>query len=197
MPAPDCSPLVKQFSCRRCRHPAWSRLRRRSFQRCFARRSGSQHGVDPVVILSRVSAPISFRAWCPPGFRRRWAIDNLSPRDATVWKQRKRFPWSLCGPICSELRSDETFFVSSRSHDVLWQSHALEKFRVLDLGRLVDAHEKNQRVGPAVPRPAAGLRVSEENISGALSQEIGFLNHFGCEVKSSKVESIKSSQVKS
>jgi len=144
MPAPDCSPLVKQFSCRRCRHPAWSRLRRRSFQRCFARRSGSQHGVDPVVILSRVSAPISFRAWCPPGFRRRWAIDNLSPRDATIWKQRKRFPWSLCGPICSELRSDETFFVSSRSHDVLWQSHALEKFRVLDLGRLVDAHEKSE-----------------------------------------------------
>jgi hypothetical protein len=27
----------------------------------------------------------------------------------------------------------------------LWQSHALEKFRVLDLGRLVDAHEKNIR----------------------------------------------------
>ena len=142
MLAPDCSPLVKQFSCRRCRHPSWSRLRRRSFQRCFARRSGSPHNVDPIVILSRVSAPISFRAWWPHGFRRRWAIDNLSPRDATIWKQRKRFPWSFCGPICSELRSDETFFVSSRSHDVLWQRDALEKFRVLDLGRLVDAHEK-------------------------------------------------------
>ena len=177
MPAPDCSPLVKQFSCRRCRHPAWSRLRRRSFQRCFARRSGSQHGVDPVVILSRVSAPISFRAWWPHGFRRRWAIDNLSPRDATIWKQRKRFPWSFCGPICSELRSDETFFVSSRSHDVLWQSHALEKFRVLDLGRLVDAHEKNQRVVPAVPSPAAGLRVSEEHIS-ALVHRKWFLEPF-------------------
>ena len=182
MPAPDCSPLVKQFSCRRCRHPAWSRLRRRSFQRCFARRSGSQHGVDPVVILSRVSAPISFRAWCPPGFRRRWAIDNLSPRDATIWKQRKRFPWSLCGPICSELRSDETFFVSSRSHDVLWQSHALEKFRVLDLGRLVDAHEK---IRGTVLRLFQDLPV------------FGLDHHFCCEVKESQVESSQPSQVKS
>jgi len=183
MPAPDCSPLVKQFSCRRCRHPAWSRLRRRSFQRCFARRSGSQHGVDPVVILSRVSAPISFRAWCPPGFRRRWAIDNLSPRDATIWKQRKRFPWSLCGPICSELRSDETFFVSSRSHDVLWQSHALEKFRVLDLGRLVDAHEKNQRVGPC--------GYSKTCRSSGL---ITILAVKSRKVKSSQVNQVKSSQ---
>jgi hypothetical protein len=79
-----------------------------------------------------------------------------------------------------EHASDETFFVSSRSHDVLWQSHALEKFRVLDLGRLVDAHEK---IRGTVLRLFQDLPV------------FGLDHHLA--VKSRKSSQVKSSQVKS
>ena len=72
----------------------------------------------------------------------------------------------------------------------MWQSHALEKFRVLDLGRLVDAHEKNQRVGLAAI-------VQDLPVFGLIKGKLEDVNDFGCEVKESQVESSQPSQVKS